>query len=118
MALARFMVKEDLSDPDSALLLDKSITTVNLTPGQITDTGADGTGVVKVYIQERDLLNFEVGNPCYYVLKRKLSDGEWYTLPGLKGLFMALDAGIEAPVFEVEGGTGDFDLTGNSIGLQ
>jgi proline racemase len=77
-----FKVKTTETDPDSALIISKTITTVNISgTGQIENTGAtSGTGLVRVDLTSADTLLLTSGIRFVYWVDVSLSTGEISTL--------------------------------------
>ena len=93
---AKFMIKTALSVADASASVTKTITTSPDSNGAVSDTGADGTGQIDVYIQETDLNALTAGTAYYYALKVFLSDNEGYMLKEFRGVFLVTEAGVEA----------------------
>lgn len=77
-----FKVKNTESDPDSALVISKTITTVNVNgTGQIENTGTTtGTGLVRVDLTSTDTNFLTAGTQFVYWVDVSLTSGETVTL--------------------------------------
>lgn len=78
---AWLMVKRRKSDADVDAVISKEITSVlSASIGQITDTGADGTGQLEFRINHTDSDNLTAGQAYYYAIKILLSTGRPETI--------------------------------------
>jgi cytoskeletal protein RodZ len=79
LALAWMTFKTNVTDADPGLL-QKAITTASVAgTGQITDTGASGTGVVFFQLTAANTLTLPSGVNVHYDIKVKTSAGKIYT---------------------------------------
>lgn len=74
LAQATFMVKGSLDDADEDALVTKTIFPGVTADGQITDTGADGTGLLRFILDNDDVDALEVGTLYISGVKVILSD--------------------------------------------
>lgn len=73
-------VKEHPDDADSAAIIDKQITSADVAgTGQITDTGADGTGAVRFDLKDTDTALLVPGRDYYWDIQVKTSAAAIYT---------------------------------------
>jgi len=80
LAQARFTVKLNEDDLDAAAIFQKSITsTLVASQGQITDTGANGTGVVSFFLQASDTVLMTPGSEYHYDIQVRLDNNRLYT---------------------------------------
>lgn len=68
-----------LFEADETPFLTKTISTTATLSGQITDTGADGTGEVVFTLQDTDTDNFTPGVWHYYSIKIETDAGKNFT---------------------------------------
>jgi len=81
LAQAWLYVKRLATDPDNQAVFFKSITSAAVAGvGQITDTGADGTGALLFQIAAADSALLSPQVPCAYGIQVKLSSGKEYTV--------------------------------------
>lgn len=77
---AYFTVKSNESDLDAAAIFQKTITSVlDNAEGQITDTGADGTGSVTFYLQAADTVLMTADVEYVYDIQLVLSNARLNT---------------------------------------
>jgi hypothetical protein len=77
---AWFTLKEHPDDADSEAIINKQITpTDSPGTGQITDTGADGTGAVRFDLSDTDTALPEIGRDYYFDIQVKTAAGSIYT---------------------------------------
>ncbi len=75
-----FTVKEHPDDSDAEAIIDKQINTVNDDAvGHITDTGADGTGVVRFNLSGANTLLLTPGRDYYWDIQVKTAAADPYT---------------------------------------
>ncbi len=79
---AYLMVKNNWTDADGAAVVNLSITSSATASGQITDTGADGTGTIEFIFGATTLAGIVDFKRNYYTaVKVILSNGSAYLLP-------------------------------------
>lgn len=76
---AWFTVKRKLTDADADAILQKIITSVSTSSGQIDDTGADGTGHVIFLLVPADTVLLTPLSEYHYDIQVKTSAGKIYT---------------------------------------
>lgn len=82
MTKAYLMVKNNWTDADNSAIVSLSITSSPTASGQITDTGADGTGTLEFVIGATALDAITDLSKTYYTaVKVILSNGSAYLLP-------------------------------------
>ena len=80
IAAARFSLK---THPElaSSSVIDLEITTTIGVSGQVTDTGADGTGQLEFYVGDTDVEGLSTGEWYHASVSVELDNGEIYTVP-------------------------------------
>jgi hypothetical protein len=91
-----WMVKNALDDADADALLTKTVTTVLGASGQVTDTGADGTGSASIRIADDDLDDLLLGKTYRIGIKVICSSGDAYACDGYDSFLKILGSGVDA----------------------
>jgi hypothetical protein len=76
---AYLTIKTTATDVDASAIVQLSITSTSTASGQITDTGADGTGAVRFTLSNTQTLLLTPDTPYYFDVQTILSDGGIYT---------------------------------------
>lgn len=96
LAKAVLMVKADFSDADEDALIAKTIFPGATSDGQITDTGADGTGLLVFLIDNDDVDALETGRLYISGVKVILSSGFAYDVDELTAPIRVRQAVVQA----------------------
>ena len=80
IAKAYMTVKTNEADVDGSALFQLSITSTSTSSGQITDTGADGTGTVRFTLSRTQTIALTPGTNYYFDIQIIASDGGLYTI--------------------------------------